>query len=417
MTKPPRQEIPITPGVYFFKDAKGEVLYVGKATNLRNRLSSYFQSGNGLMPLKQRLVREAAKVTWEQVDSEIEALLKEAHEIKKLHPPYNVLLRDDKTFISVKVTDEEFPRILPTRKIEAGGTYYGPFTDARAVRETLRILRKLFPYRTSCKPNSGRLCLDAHLGLCPGVCGGRISKADYKDTIRRIKLFFEGKKQRIISGLKKDLREAKRAKDEARALRLAAQIQYLEKVITMAHVLSFGEKAEGDVVELAKVLNLSEPPKRVEGYDISHVYGTLTTASMVVFTDGQANKPEYKKFKIKTVRGANDFASLQEVFRRRFGNHASTGDDPWPVPDLVIVDGGRPQLSAAMEVWRELNLTIPLISLAKRHEEIFTPASPYPIVLPRTSPGLHLVQRVRDEAHRFAVSYHTLLRRKKLLHK
>lgn len=435
MTSIDRQTIPVAPGVYFFKDTKGKVLYVGKAANLRSRVSSYFLKKADLSPLKTRMVAEADTLTWEETGSEIEALLQEAHYIKKYQPTNNVLLRDDKTYISVMITNEPWPRVLPTRNPEKGATIYGPFTDARAVHETLRVLRRLFPYRTSCRPASPRgrtspsqrsdlfrPCLDYHLGLCPGMCGAKITQPEYKKTIRHLKDFFEGKRTRLIASLKAEAKKQRKLKTETslqKAARLENQAQSLEKVLAMTHVLSFGEKAENDTHELAKLLNLPRPPRRIEGYDISHIMGTLQTASMVVFTDGQANKNEYRKFKIKTVRGSNDFASMQEVLRRRFDVKHSP-DNPnngWPTPDLVIIDGGRPQLSAAMQVWKELSLTIPLISLAKRIEEIFIPGQPNPILLPRISGALHLVQRVRDEAHRFAVSYHKLLRRKKFVNK
>jgi excinuclease ABC subunit C len=421
------KNLPTAPGVYFYKRAR-RVLYVGKASNLKNRVSSYFHLSSNHSPAKQKLLADATSITYEETDSEIEALLLEAHYIKKLRPPYNVLLRDDKTFLSVVITDEEYPRILPTRKIGSDGTYFGPFTDARAVKEALRVIRKLFPYRTNCVPfkasakegvpNSRRGCLDSHLGLCPGVCSGRISAVEYRKSIRRIKLFFEGKKRLVVSALKRERRQvAKKTDDESRfrLQRIDQQLQWLEKVIVMTHILRYEEKAEGDVIELGRVLGLAKPPHRIEGYDISHVSGTLTTSSMVVFTDGNADKREYKKFKIRTVIGSNDVASLKETFRRRFEHRPGGTKEPWLMPDLVIVDGGRPQLSAALEVWRELHLTVPLISLAKRYEEIFIPNQVSAMVLLRTSPALHLVQRVRDEAHRFCKSYHTLLRRKKLL--
>jgi len=424
-----KKTLPETPGVYFYKKGRA-VLYVGKASNLKKRVSSYFHASANLSPAKEKLIKEATNLIWEETSSEIEALLLEAHYIKKHRPPYNVLLRDDKTFLSVVITDEEYPRILPTRKIGNEGTYFGPFTDTRAVKETLRVLRKMFPYRTNCLPESGRACLDAHIGLCPGVCAGSISAREYQKNVRRIKLFFEGKRGRVVASLKRELKplkkhsyilenvrmtEEERIRTSYKIQRLEQQIQWLEKVITMTHVLQQSEKIEGDVVELGNQLELKEPPHRIEGYDISHVSGTLTTASMVVFIDGAADKSEYKKFKIKTVRGANDVASLKEVFRRRFAHRLGGEKEAWPMPDLVVVDGGRPQLGAALEVWRELKLTVPLISLAKRYEEIFVPGRVDSIVLPRTSPALHLVERVRDEAHRFCKSYHTLLRHKKLM--
>lgn len=433
MQSPERSKIPTTPGVYFFKDAERNVLYVGKAANLRNRVASYFAARVDLGPAKQKLLTEATSITWVEVPTEIDALLTEAHYIKKYHPRFNVLLRDDKTYLSVKITDEEFPRIMPTRKIEKDGTYFGPYTDARAVRETLKTLRRYFPYRTSCKPNIGRACLDAHLGLCPGVCAGRITATEYKKNVRRIAMFLDGKRGQVIQGLKKELRRAtgksritKRdlriVKNIARgteakfekADKLRAQIHYLETVLTMQHVLGFGEKAEADAAELARALGLQRVPERIEGYDISNFQGHEATASMVVFRGGEADKSEYKKFKIKTVHGSDDFASLRETLTRRFANHGPKSADPWPTPDLVIIDGGRPQLSAALDVWRAQQLTIPLVSLAKRYEEIFTPHSPHPLVLERTSGALHLAQRIRDEAHRFAVRYHKHLRHRKL---
>lgn len=455
MTSIDRQIIPTEPGVYFFKNAKGKVLYVGKAANLRNRVASYFLRTADLSPLKQRMVAEAATITWEKTGSEIEALLQEAHYIKKYLPANNVLLRDDKTYVSVEITKETFPRILPTRSPEKGATVYGPFTDASAVKETLKVLRRLFPYRTSCaiprsaknnagshsakairdkQAQTGRACLDFHLGLCPGVCNGTITQTEYKKTIRHLKDFFDGRRTRLIASLKIEAKKLKTVKSLQKAARLESQAISLEKVLAMTHVLSFSEKAEGDTTELMRILNLTKL-RRIEGYDISHISGTLTTASMVVFTDGQADKNEYRKFKIKTVHGANDFASMVEVLRRRFDEKHLTNDKrpttnnvggplavvsrkpTWPRPDLVIIDGGRPQLSAATKVWKKLKLSIPLIALAKRQEEIFVPGQPNPIMLPRNSGALHLLQRVRDEAHRFAVSYHTLLRRKKLIHK
>ena len=505
MMKLALKELPTSPGVYFFKNARGHMLYVGKAANLRSRVYSYlrtnpaerdgaglrfpFQPNPNLPLIKQRLIKETSIIDWEETLSEIEALLRESHYIKKYQPRFNVLLRDDKTFLSVKITNEEYPRVITTRKIEKDGTYYGPFTDARAVKETLKILRRFFPYRTTCLPNSGRACLYYHLGLCPGVCIGKMSAQEYQRQIRHLKNFFEGKRKKIISRLKQELKKL-RPQDDEQSLRQAEKLEFkiknLEKVLAMSRVLSFGEKVEGDIIELAKVLNLKEPPHRIEGYDISNIMGVLATASMVVFTDGVTDKNEYRKFKIKTVRGANDVAMLKEVLRRRFSHtilvtqintpnfaiaklgvklHGFTavascrtgfrgaeprtvplggtgawvknkltskkagknissgsaaqgaGQKEWPLPDLVVIDGGRPQLGAAMEVWQEFGLKIPLVSLAKRYEEIFIPNQLNPLVLPRTSPALHLLQAVRDEAHRFAVSYHKLLRRQKLLGK
>lgn len=429
MIKPIENQLPTTPGVYFFKKGT-QILYVGKASNLRHRTAQYFQNANRLTPLKQRLIAEATSLTFEQTETDIDALLLEAHYIKKYQPPYNILLRDDKTYISVKITAEEWPAVLTTRKIDSDGIYFGPFTDARAIHETLRTLRKFFPYRTRCKPNGQRLCLDAHIGLCPGVCAGKISKSDYQKNLQRIKWFLEGKRGKVITALKLELRrelnkerlhkndlvkptsiERGQEVHTPKADRLRLQIHYLEKTLVMQKVLSKSDKVDGDISELSIALQLPTNPVRIEGYDISNTYGTLNTSAMVVFTNGEPDKKEYKKFKIKTVRGANDFASMQETLRRRF-NHPE-----WGMPDLVVIDGGRPQLSAAIEVWREFNLNIPLISLAKRREEIFTPDSPDPIVLPRTSGGLHLVQQVRDEAHRFCRAYHRKLRHKKFISK
>src|SRR3990167_7770386 len=207
MVKIKKEKIPTSPGVYFFKDKNGNMLYVGKATSLKNRISSYFVKNNGLSPAKHRLLDEAATVTWEETPSEIEALLQESHYIKKYQPRFNVLLRDDKTYLSVKITNEEFPRVLTTRKIDGDGTYYGPFTDTRAVKETLKILRRFFPYRTTCVPNSSRACLYYHLGLCPGVCAGRMNTREYRKQIKYIKDFFDGKRKKIVSRLKQEFKK------------------------------------------------------------------------------------------------------------------------------------------------------------------------------------------------------------------
>ncbi len=403
------KQLPATPGVYQFLDAKKTIIYVGKAANLKSRVGSYFRKSADLSPVKQQMVDAVIDIKIITTESEIEALLLEANLIKKLQPYYNVTLRDDKSYIYVKIaTEEAWPRVLTTRTIDRSGTYFGPFTSANAVRETLRVLRKFLPYRCNQKPIDPNLspktyhlkpraCFWYHLGLCPGTCIGAVSRRTYAEIVRNIILFFEGRKKELIRSMRKDMGYER--------------IAMMENVLAHTRVLSVGEQYASDTRDLARVLGVSAL-HRIEGYDISNIMGREAVGSMVVFLDGEPAKSEYKKFKIKTVHGANDVAMLEEVLTRRL-QHAE-----WSLPDLMIIDGGKAQRNAALRV---VGNHISIIAIAKgghggvlaQKEEIYFPGEAKPLKLPNASPALHLVLRIRDEAHRFAIGYHKTLRKKK----
>ncbi|MDD4900637.1 MAG: excinuclease ABC subunit UvrC [Patescibacteria group bacterium] len=415
--------IPITPGSYQFYNVKGEIIYIGKAANLKSRVLSYWQKSANHAPAKSKMVAEVKKITWISVDSEIEALLLEANLIKKYQPYYNVLLRDDKRFAYIKISlSDEIPGVFITRQIDKSGKYFGPFVSSQAARETIKAVRKIFPYCTMRRAQK-RPCFYHQIGRCLGVCGGIISQQEYmKRVIKPLIMFLEGKKSKIVKNL--EVRIKKLEKNNANAanvdanaanrelINLKFQLKNMKYVLESARVLSVGEKYANDVVELAKMLALPKVPERIEGYDIANIFGREAVGSMVVFTAGEANKSEYRKFKIKIGQGeANDVGMLKEVLERRFNN-------TWPAPDLIIVDGGKAQLNAALRVLQRRKLPIPLIAISKglglrsanAPDKLFFPGQARPLELPLASPALHLIKRVRDEAHRFAIGYHRQLR-------
>jgi excinuclease ABC subunit C len=423
--------IPTAPGCYQFLDRQGRVIYIGKAANLRARVFSYWRTSAALTPAKEEMIDQVKEIKWIETDSEIEALLLEANLIKKQQPIFNVKLRDDKRFVYLKIsTEEEWPRIFITRQLEKSGQYFGPFTSVMAVRTTLKVIRKIWPFR-SCARLPKKACLYYRLGQCPGMCIGQADKQGYQKTIREIILFLEGKKKRIIKDYQKQIKSwelkqkkypvgsGEREEAEAEIERLKFRLFNLEKVLATANVLGAADKYAADVVELAKVLGLPRPPQRIEGYDIANIFGRQAVGSMVVFIDGEPEKSEYRRFKIKVGQGrANDVGMLKEVLERRFKND-------WPRPDLIVIDGGRAQLQAAEQVLKEYKLNIPILAIAKgeglrsarARDKIFFPGQAAPLKLPLASPALHILKRVRDEAHRFALSYHRLLRKKKILTK
>ncbi|MFH1662087.1 MAG: excinuclease ABC subunit UvrC [Candidatus Falkowbacteria bacterium] len=380
--------IPKSPGVYQFLDKKGDIIYIGKASNLNSRILSYFQKSVDHTPAKISMLSQIEKIKLIITDSEIEALLLEANLVKKYQPKYNILLRDDKRFVYIKIsTEDEWPRVFMTRKIDKSGKYFGPFTSAESVKQVLKIIRKIWPYR-SCARMPKRTCLYYRINKCLGMCEEKIKKQEYKKIINKIDLFLQGRK--------KDLR-----------------FKNIDlRILKNTNILSVHEKYENDVIELAKVLSLPKIPKRIEGYDISNIFGKQAVGSMVVFSNGESDKNEYRKFKIKN-KELGDIAMLKEILERRFNNS-------WPMPDLIIVDGGKAQLNVAHKILQKLNLDIVAISISKgdglrsssARDKIFFVGEKNPLELPLASPALHLIKRVRDEAHRFAISYHRKLREK-----
>lgn len=547
--------LPDKPGVYLMKDVQGNIIYVGKATSLRQRVRSYFQSSKHHTPKELSLVGKIHDLETIVVDSPVEALILECNLIKQHRPKYNVRLRDDKHYPYLKVTlDESFPRVLMVRSMRPDrAKYFGPYTSTTAMNQTLRIIKDIFPLRSCRKEQPDtkvRACLNAHIGKCAAPCAGKISQAAYGDMVRQVILFLEGRRLEVIKDLEKkmaqasaDLRfeEAARLRDQIQAVQQVIEKQKIEndsfedrdvvglatnkdlavaevffvrggKVLGREHFFLTNVEQEGasellgaflqqyygnadylpreivvqcpigdqelleqwltmkrgtkvtihlprrgdkkrlldlvvknaDIVlaqhqslqdrrkeeagealeQLRRELNLPQTPHRIECYDISNIQGTNAVGSMVVFLKGEPCPAGYRKFKIKTVEGANDFASLQEVVGRRLHRgleergairearleikDAKFAD----FPDLMIIDGGKGQLSAVKEVLDQFGLSLPVFGLAKEFEHLFRPSEKDPIILEKNSPAYYLIQRVRDEAHRFAITYHRKLRSK-----
>ncbi len=556
--------VPLLPGCYIFRDGKGAVLYVGKAKLLRNRVRSYF-GRQDRMPWKTRsMVEKAVTVEYIITDTEIEALVLESNLIKHHRPRYNVVLRDDKSFLYLKVTlNEVYPRVMTTRRIlDDGAQYYGPYTSAYSLRDTMNLLNRMFPYR-SCALNMekeyDRPCLDFHIKRCAGPCIRAVTQEEYAGIIQQVMRFLEGRPGDVIQNIRVEMREASDALEFERAAVMRDRIRAVERVLERqkitnirqgdidvigfareqdeacvqvfsirgGHLLGrenfiiehaadeedrdvirdflqqfygrsmqipqaiflpvgirgaellrmwlrerrggsvtlsvpkIGEKrrlvelagnnarqglqdhrlrhldsqqrAQVALTELADVLDLDSVPVRIECYDISNIQGAYTVGAMAVFVSGLPSTGDYRRFRIKSVDGPNDFASLQEMLMRRLkrlseqraetetGEHKDSDGqvdsdalDSWGVkPDLLVIDGGKGQLNAVLEVLANLALhDIPILGLAKQREEIFLPGESNPITLAERSEARKLLQRIRDEAHRFAITYHRTIRSK-----
>jgi len=538
--------LPAKSGVYLFKDKEGKVIYVGKAANLNSRVKSYFGAPSNLSSKIQRLVVKIQDFEFVVTSSEQEALILECNMIKKYIPRYNVRLKDNKTFPYLKIDiNEDWPGVYITRRVQKDGArYFGPFASAGSVRKTLRLIKKIFPFRSCSKRIDGkdkRPCLDYYIRLCLGPCIGAVEKQEYHDVINQVILFLQGKQELILRELNTKMKAAAQQLQFEKAALLRDQIKAIEKVIegqkiaitlqgekdiiglaqneNQAYVELFSirnnkligqdhfimegiqgespgqimtsfvkqyyasasyipplillqhpvdepvvlsgwlEQQRGSRVELQvpqrgakrklvdtaaenaarglelaqaremKVevissglrelktrLRLPKMPRRIECYDVSNIQGALAVGSMVVLEKGRPKPAHYRRFRIKTVAGADDYAMIQETLRRRF-KRGLTGEGTWAIiPDLVLIDGGKGQLNAALELRRELGLdSIPMASLAKENEEVFIPGEPQPVRIAKDSPALHILQRARDEAHRFAISYHRKLRHKEVI--
>lgn len=531
------KNIPTKPGVYQFKNKDGDIIYIGKAKNLRNRVRSYFQKNKYQTPKNQSMIKRIANVEWIIVRSNVEALLTEANMIKEVQPKYNVVLKDDKSFPFIRITNEPYPQVLLTRKIEKDGSkYFGPYTDVKNLRYSLKALHKIFPVR-SCSyymddqtvvAKKVKLCLDYHIKKCEGPCESIVSRDHYNAMIERVIKFLQGRTKETEDYVRKqmdiaaaDLRyeDAAMYRDQYNAIRRFKERQrkvaadfddrdifalarkddigvmtvlrvrngrifgrekislqnldedesavfasvisrfymdtdFLPKEITVVTLPDGqddleewltekkgskviirqpqrGEKAKevrlsyqnaklllGEwlinrkkrrelvpkmVNQLQDDLQLKAPPRRIEAFDISHLGGTNTVASMVCFLDAKPKKSEYRRFKIKTVDGIDDFAAMREVVHRRY---LRVKKEKGSLPDLILIDGGKGQLSMAVSALRELGLDyIPIVGLAKRLEEVFVPGISEPQSIHKQSPGLILLRRIRDEAHRFAITF------------
>ncbi len=397
------KEFPILSGVYLMKNKEGQIIYVGKAVNLRKRVQSYFRH-NEILSKTSRLVLDIDSIDYIETNSEAEALILEASLIKKYQPKYNIDLRDDKSYPFIEITKEDFPRIAivrPRIKKEKA-LYYGPYTNPLLIRKALDLIRKIFHFCV-CRSFPKKECFDYHLGLCDAPCVGRIGKKDYHKIIKNIRLILEGKKDRLIQELRKEMENLSKEKKFEEAGKIRDQLQALGALFSGTKDVNYYKEAE----QIQRVLNLPKAPVRIEAFDISNIMGAQAVGSMVSFLDGKPDKSNYRRFKIKQVTGIDDFKMIGEVVRRRYSR---LKDDNMTFPDLILIDGGKGQLKAAYQELKGLNVDIPIISLAKREEEVFVPFKQSPIILSKDSLGLKLLQRVRDEAHRFAVKYHRALR-------
>jgi excinuclease ABC subunit C len=535
------ERLPDRPGVYLYKDAKGQVVYVGKAASVRARVRSYFQSSRARDAKTDALVDHIADVDYIVTANELEALILESNLVKRHRPRYNIILRDDKHYPFLKLTtNEEFPRLLVARRVQKdGATYYGPFYPATALRETLRLVRALFPLRTCSIKIDGaaeRPCLQYYIHRCNAPCTGSETREGYERTVRDVEAFLEGRDEDLARRLTAEMEEAAAQEKYERAGILRDQIQALntvrerQKIISVepedqdilglarqgseacvqlffvrrgrligreaffldklgsatdgeilsallrqfysksvtpprevllstevpeeallgewlvqlrdgrvelavpqrgrkrelvamaeenaalalqTHLLSRSSRRQVVAEELRRELGLPEAPNRIEGFDISNLQGQEAVGSMVVWEAGALKKDDYKRFKIRTVPAADDYAMMAEVLRRRYGKALEDGG---VLPDVILLDGGRGQLTQGVRVLEELGLDyLPIVALAKREEEVYHPGSVHPLVLDLASPALQTLQRIRDEAHRFAITYHKKLRLKRTL--
>ncbi|MCB9719897.1 MAG: excinuclease ABC subunit UvrC [Candidatus Omnitrophica bacterium] len=397
--------LPLTSGVYLMKDKDGAVIYVGKAVSLRKRVQSYFRQRK-TMSKTDLLVENIADIDYIDTDSEAEALILEASLVKKYDPKFNVELRDDKSFPLIQITAEEFPRISVERPHQriAGYTYYGPYINPKLIREALALLRKIFHFRT-CDPFPEKECLDFHIGLCEAPCIKKIGKREYMKNIRNVKLILEGRKDDLYKRLHKEMEAHAKAQRYEDAAKIRDQLRAIGALYSGTRDVNYYKEAE----QLQRALNLPRLPNRIETFDISNIMGNQAVGSMVSFLNGRPDKNNYRRFKIKEVEGIDDFKMIAEVVRRRYRRLKNEGK---MFPDLIVIDGGKGQLSAAHQELIKLGVQIPLVSLAKREEEVFLPNKRNPVKLSLDSLGLKLLQRTRDEAHRFAVKYHRHLRDK-----
>ena len=421
-----RTEFPRSPGVYLMKDASGIVIYVGKAKNLRARAGSYFLKAAAQEPRIANWIFEVCDIDYMDCESEVDALLVESRLIKDIQPRFNKELKDDKTFPYLQITvREDFPRVEVTREPASSSVkLYGPFPSAGALRGAVQVLQRIFKFRTcSLDIDEGdpkwrwfRPCLLASINQCTAPCNQRISKEDYKKDIRRLQMFLEGNKKRLLGQLHKEMLAASGELRFEEAAKLRDEIEMLEsldqrgELDTHAQPEVFHIDPRKGLAGLRKVLKLNETPRTIEGVDIAHLQGGQTVASLVQFIDGIPFKPGYRRFKIKSVQGIDDFASIHEVVSRRYKRMYDEGE---LFPDIILIDGGKGQLNSALSAFEAVGIAPPaLISLAKKDEEVYRPGMSEPLRLSRHSFALRLLQYVRDESHRFAQHYHHTLRRK-----
>ena len=418
------------PGVYIFKNKIGKILYVGKAIDLKSRVSSYFSCSHLSSGRVNNLVAQINSVETIEVFSEIEALILEANLIKIYRPPFNIKLTDDKDYLYIKITKEDFPKVITARKKELldAKAYFGPFPSSNTVRSTLKKLRMIFPwcsqkklFAVSCSPfasNSQKLiaksykpCFYYHLGLCPGVCAGKITRQEYNKIISRVIAFLNGKKDQVLKDLETEMNQYSKNMEFEKAQNIKKTIEGINYLTQENNIQIYlenpnfvGDQNKKALESLKKDLNLGKIPERIECYDISNISGKLAVGSLVVLNNGDFDKKWYRRFKISSSAGG-DAAMIKEVLQRRI-KHME-----WPMPDLILVDGGRGQAKGANSELLMANSYIPVFGLAKRMEWLYKPNGEI-IKLPRSSLSLKMLQKIRNEAHRFALNYHQILRNK-----
>jgi excinuclease ABC subunit C len=400
--------LPTTSGVYLMKDAEDKVIYIGKAVSIRKRVQSYFNKTHNNKT--DWLIKDIADIECIPTSSEAEALILEASLIKEHFPKFNIDLRDDKSYPLIEITGESFPRIgveRPHQK-DPKHEYYGPYVNAKLTRDALTLIRKIFHYRSCNNPMPKKECLDFHMGLCDAPCIGKITQKEYLRNIRNIALILQGKKDTLYKEIKEEMEQSVKEKRFEEAARLRDQLRAIGALYSGTKDINYYKEAE----QLQRVLGLVRSPVRIEAFDISNIMGNQSVGSMVSFLNGKPDKNNYRRFLIRDVKGIDDFQMIGEVVRRRYSRLKKEGA---AFPDLILIDGGKGQLSSACAELKKLEVKIPIVALAKQEEELFLPNKRISIKLASDSLALQLVQRVRNEAHRFALSYHRLLRGKNSL--
>jgi excinuclease ABC subunit C len=423
--------LPKTPGVYLMKDAAGDVIYIGKAASLRDRVGSYFLASTRLESKKVGMVRQIVDFDVVQTESEVEALLAENRLIKDIQPKYNARLLDDKTFPYLMITtSDEFPGVFVTREPRTAGVkLYGPFTSVAALKDAVTLLQRAFKFRTCSleiaeedpRRRFFRPCLLYPIKQCSAPCAARVERDVYRQDIFRLIRFLDGDRSSVIKQLQTEMLAASEAMDFEKAARFRDQIKALASLAQRAgegdqtywQPEAFVSNPKEAAAKLQEILDLPEPPRIVEGIDIAHLQGGEMVGSKVCFIDGVPFKNAYRRYKIKHGRGNDDYLSIQEVVSRRY---REAGQSNELYPDVILIDGGLGQLHAALEVFKTMDVRPPMvIALAKKDERIYVQARAEPLKLSRNHAGLRLLQYVRDEAHRFAQDYHHILRRKSQL--
>ncbi|MCL5674718.1 MAG: excinuclease ABC subunit UvrC [Candidatus Omnitrophica bacterium] len=411
------KKVPDSPGVYIFKNRNKNIIYVGKTISLKSRLSSYFTTAKDVKT--SRLQEDIFDFDVVPVSSEGEALVLEAFLIKKELPPFNISYKDDKSYPYVKITKEKFPTIRVVREEKKkNAEYFGPFTDVRGLKKILWFVRRFYHFRSCLRDVEHKIsvpCTFYYIKKCVAPCTGKVKSGKYREIIEGVRKFFSGEYRKYTKRLKKEMDSSIKKWDFEEAKVISERITLLERMETRIPWRKEEELIEyhkaNVLPNLADILKLDKIPVTIEGYDISNLGGNLATGSKIVFTGGIPVKGKYRRFKIKTVEGIDDYLMLKEVLKRRFDNIGKKD-----MPDLLLIDGGKGHLMSAVDILKEIKIRVPVISIAKKEEIIWTENDRAPIILSKDSPELHLIQNIRDEAHRFALAYHLNLRKKQITH-